>query len=139
MPKEWLAAEDWSIYHFKVLQGETLAYPLEEVVDTVRRWVSGKTKTQLLEQSLLEGVPMAPVSTTEELVRFLQLEERGYWIQAPLPNGQELPTPGLLARLTETPLKVRRWPPTKRYWAACSASPPPRPPPPADRRVVKDL
>ncbi len=111
VPKEWLAAEDWSIYHFKVLQGETLAYPLEEVVDTVRRWVSGKTKTQLLEQSLLEGVPMAPVSTTEELVRFRQLEERGYWLQAPLPNGQEVPTPGLLARLTETPLKVRRWAP----------------------------
>ena len=54
---------------------------------------------------------MAPVSTTEELVRFRQLEERGYWLQAPLPNGQELPAPGLFARLTETPLTVRRWAP----------------------------
>ena len=54
---------------------------------------------------------MAPVSTTEELVRFRQLEERGYWLQAALPNGQELPAPGILARLTETPLTVRRWAP----------------------------
>ena len=50
-----------------------------------------------------------PWSTTEELVRFRQLEERGYWLQAALPNGQELPAPGILARLTETPLTVRRW------------------------------
>ena len=54
---------------------------------------------------------MAPVSTTEELVRFRQLEERGYWLKAPLPNGQELPVPGVYARLTETPLKLRRWAP----------------------------
>ena len=111
VPKEWLAAEDWPMYHFKVLQGETLARSLEEVIETVRRYALGKTKGQLLEQSLREEVPMAPVSTTEELVRFRQLEERGYWLQAPLPNGQELPAPGLLARLTETPLKVRRWAP----------------------------
>ena len=111
VPKEWLAAEDWPMYHFKVLQGATLARSLEEVIDTVRRYVRGKSKGQLLEQSLREEVPMAPVSTTEELVRFRQLEERGYWLQAPLPNGQELLAPGLLARLTETPLKVRRWAP----------------------------
>jgi len=111
VPKEWLAAEDWPMYHFKVLQGETLAQPLADVIDTVRQYVQHKTKSQLLEQSLRERVPMAPVSTTEELVRFRQLEERGYWLKAPLPNGQELPVPGVYARLTETPLKVRRWAP----------------------------
>lgn len=111
VPEDWLAAEDWPMYHFKVLQGETMAHPLEEVLDMVSRYVRGKTKAQLLEQGLREEVPMAPVSTTEELVRFQQLEQRGYWLQAPLPNGQELPAPGLFARLTETPMKVRRWAP----------------------------
>ena len=111
VPKEWLMAEDWPMYHFKILQQETVAHPLEEVLDTVSRYVRSKTKAQLLEQSLREGVPMAPVSTTEELVRFRHLEERDYWLQAPLPNGQQLPAPGLFARLTETPLTVRRWAP----------------------------
>ena len=111
VPKEWLAAEDWPMYHFKVLQGETVAHSLEEIIDTISRYVRGKTKDQLLEQSLREEVPMAPVSTTEELVGFRHLEKRGYWLQAPLPNGQELPAPGLFASLTKTPLKVRRWAP----------------------------
>ncbi len=54
---------------------------------------------------------MAPVSTVEELTRFRHLQERGYWLTAPLPDGREAPAPGLFARLTETPMKVRRWAP----------------------------
>ena len=55
---------------------------------------------------------LAPVSTTEDLTRFRQLEERGYWLDAPLPNGSTAKVPGVLAQLTGTPMNVRRWAPT---------------------------
>jgi formyl-CoA transferase len=65
-----------------------------------------------MERGLREGFTIAPVSTTADLTRFRQLEERGFWLQAPLPDGREIPAPGLFARLTETPMDVRRWAPT---------------------------
>ena len=60
---------------------------------------------------LPESVTLAPVSTTEDLVRFRHLEERGYWLDAPLPNGAAAKVPGVLARPSETPMSVRRWAP----------------------------
>ena len=112
VPEDWIDAEDWPIYHFKVLQGQPVAHSIEEVLAVIGRYVRPKTKSALLEQSLAEGVAMAPVSTTEELARFRQLEERGYWLMAPLPTGLEIPVPGIFSRMSETPMSVRRWPPT---------------------------
>ena len=65
-----------------------------------------------MERGLREGFTIAPVSTTEDLVRFRQLEERGFWLQAPLADGSEALAPGLFARLTKTPMDVRRWAPS---------------------------
>ena len=110
-PQGWLSDEDWPRYHLKLIQGEQVAYSLDEVLDPISRFLLGKSKNQLLERSLREGVSIAPVSTIEELTRFRQLEDRAYWITAPLPNGQEVQAPGMFARLTQTPMKVRRWPP----------------------------
>ncbi|MCH8107745.1 MAG: CoA transferase [Chloroflexi bacterium] len=110
--EDWIDAEDWPTYHFKVLQGQPVSHSLDEVLDAVGRYVRHKSKSTLLEQSIREGVTMAPVSTIEELARFRQLEERGYWLAAPLPDGQEVLVPGIFARLSEAPMSVRRWPPT---------------------------
>ena len=111
VPEGWLGDEDWPTYHIKLIQGEPVAHTLDEVLDPISRYVLDKSKNQLIEQSLREGVSIAPVSTIEEMTRFQQLEERAYWLAAPLPNGQEVQVPGLFARLTQTPMQVRRWAP----------------------------
>ncbi len=111
VPKDWTTTEDWPMYHVKVLQQQPVAHTIDEVVDAVSGYVRDKTKNQLLEQGLAEGVSMAPVSNMEDLTRFRHLEERGYWLTAPLPNGQEAQVPGLFANPSGTPMKVRRWPP----------------------------
>jgi crotonobetainyl-CoA:carnitine CoA-transferase CaiB-like acyl-CoA transferase len=111
IPEHWLTDENWPMYHLKVLQQDPLSHTIDEIIEAVGRYVRDKTKSQLLEQSLREGVSMAPVSTTEELARFHHLEERGYWLTAPLPNGQQIPVPGLFARAAATPMAVRRWAP----------------------------
>ena len=111
VPEGWLGDEDWPTYHIKLLQSEAVSHTLDEVLDLIKRYVLDKSKNQLLARSLLEGISIAPVNTIEELTRFQQLEERGYWFTAPLPNGQEVQVPGLFARLTQTPMQVRRWAP----------------------------
>ena len=111
VPEDWLTAEDWPMYHFKVLQQQPVSHSIEEVVNVVGEYVKDKTKNQLLERGLAEGVSMAPVNNIEDLTRFRHLEERGYWINAPLPNGQRTKVPGIFATFSRTPMNVRHWPP----------------------------
>ena len=109
--EDWLTAEEWPMYHVKVLQQQPVAHSIDEVLDAVGAYVRGKTKNQLLEQGLAEGVSIAPVNNMEDLTRFRHLEERGFWLKASLPNGQVAQVPGIFANLSETPMKVRRWAP----------------------------
>ena len=111
VPQDWITAEDWSMYFVKVLQGEPVAHTLDEILDAISQYARDKTKNQLLEQGLAEGISIAPVNNIEDLTRFRHLEERGFWLTAPLPNGQEAQAPGIFANLSGTPMKVRRWPP----------------------------
>ena len=111
VPEEWIEGEDWPIYERNLFQQDSLRYQLDEVADALQRYLKVRSKSELLELGLREGVTLAPVSTIGDLVRFRHLEERGYWLTAPLPNGARVPVPGLLARLSETPTSVRRWPP----------------------------
>jgi len=112
VPEDWLTAEEWPMYHIKVLQQQPVSHTIEEIIEIVSQYVKDKPKFQLLEQGLAEGVSMAPVSNMEDLARFRHLEERGYWLMAPLPNGNEAPVPGLFAHPSETPMQVRRWAPS---------------------------
>ena len=111
VPEEWLEDEDWPVYHFKLLRGEPVAHAMEEVLAPIRRYLLDKSKAQLLEQSLREGISIAPVSNIEELAHFRHLEERDYWLKAPLPNGREAFVPGIFARSSVKPMQVRLWPP----------------------------
>ena len=111
VPEDWMTAEDWPMYHVKLLQQQPVAHTIEEVLDAVGAYVREKTKNQLLEQGIADGVSIAPVNNMEDLTRFRHLQERGFWLTAPLPNGQVAQVPGIFANLSETPMKVRRWAP----------------------------
>ena len=111
VPEDWMTAEDWPMYHVKLLQQQPVAHTIEEVLDAVGAYVRDKTKNQLLEQGIADGVSIAPVNNMEDLTRFRHLQERGFWLTAPLPNGQVAQVPGIFANLSGTPMKVRRWAP----------------------------
>jgi len=111
VPRDWMEDEDWATYIARLLQQEPVRYTLDELVSALRRYAPRHTKGELLERGLSEGVTVAPVSTMEDLARFRHLEERGYWLSAPLPDGGQAIVPGILARLTETPMSVRCWAP----------------------------
>ena len=109
--ESWIDGEEWPTYHYRLLQGQPTSYSLEEVLDAITKYVAKSTKNHLLERGLREGVSLAPVNDMGDLARFQHLEERGYWLPAPLPNGMETRAPGLVARMSETPMSVRRWAP----------------------------
>jgi crotonobetainyl-CoA:carnitine CoA-transferase CaiB-like acyl-CoA transferase len=111
VPEEWIEAEDWPTYDIRLIQQQPVRYSIEEVLGAVARYVRPYSKRELLERALQEDVTIAPVNTVEELARFRHLEERGYWLTAPLPSGRQIPVPGVFARLTTTPMTVRRWAP----------------------------
>ena len=94
VPESWIDGEEWPTYHFRLLQGQPLSYSLEEVLDAITKYVVNYTKNQLLDRGLREGVTLAPVSDMADLAGFQHLEERGYWLSAPLPNGMETRAPG---------------------------------------------
>jgi len=111
IPEEWIEGEDWPTYDIRLVMQQPLNYSIEDVLGAVGRYVRPYSKRELLERGLREGVTIAPVNTVEELAGFRHLEERGYWLTAPLPNGRQIPVPGVFARLSETPMTVRRWAP----------------------------
>ena len=45
VPEDWLTAEDWPMYHFKVLQQQPVFHSIEEVTNMVSEYVKDKTKT----------------------------------------------------------------------------------------------
>jgi crotonobetainyl-CoA:carnitine CoA-transferase CaiB-like acyl-CoA transferase len=81
-------------------------------LEALGRYALLHTKSEILDRGLRENVTVAPISTIEDLTRFRQLEERGYWLMAPLLDGREAAVPGIIAKMSETPLDVERWAPT---------------------------
>ena len=108
VPEEWIEGEAWPTYDVRLVTQQPLRYGIDEVIDALKRYARRHDKQSLLGRGLAEGVTIAPVTTVEDVARFRHLEERGYWLQAPLPDGREVRVPGLFARLTETPMAVRR-------------------------------
>ena len=111
VPESWIDGEEWPSYHIRLLQGQPISYSVEEVLGAITKYVVKYTKDHLLERGLREGVTLAPVNDIGDLTRFRHLEERGYWLPAPLPNGMDTRTPGLVVRMSETPMSVRSWAP----------------------------
>ncbi len=67
------------------------------------------TKEELYDQALKRGIMLCPVNTSKDILENTQLKERQFWVDIP---HQELCTdvkyPGAFAKLSETPLKIRR-------------------------------
>jgi crotonobetainyl-CoA:carnitine CoA-transferase CaiB-like acyl-CoA transferase len=111
VPAEWIDGEEWRTYDRRLIAGTPLAYSLEEVRGAMSRFLKNHTKAELMDRGLREGVTIAPVNTVADLSRFRHLEERDYWLEAPLPNGIKARMPGFPARPSDAPMTVRRWAP----------------------------
>ena len=100
-------AEDWLSYDRRLLGGEPVGRELDEVQAAMERWLRLYTKDELLERGLKEQVTLAPVNTVADVLRFEHLREREFWSDVVLSNATTARAPGLFARASTTPLRIR--------------------------------
>lgn len=94
---------DWSTYEGPFVS-EHGQRDLEAYTELCRRH-PGKV---LHEMGLALGVSFAPVNSVADVLAFEHLDAREYWWDAALENGSRVRMPGLFAKVSETPLSIRR-------------------------------
>ena len=107
---DWLT-EDWETFDARAMAGEEMRFTGEQIREVFTRYFRLHPKKELFTLGYEVGVTLAPVNTVADLVEFEQLDVRGAWQQVTLPNGQPVRTPGIFAKLTESPMVLRYSPP----------------------------
>jgi crotonobetainyl-CoA:carnitine CoA-transferase CaiB-like acyl-CoA transferase len=67
------------------------------------------TKEELYEQALKRGIMLCPVNTSKDILENNQLKERQFWVDIAHPElDTTIRYPGAFAKLSETPISIRR-------------------------------
>ncbi len=102
---DFLKAKDWESFDLATATREEL----DQMGDAFDRFFERYTKAELLEGTLQRGIMSYPVFTAEEICADPQLASRDYWVHLSHDElGQAITYPGVFAKLSETPLKLRR-------------------------------
>lgn len=115
MLEEGIADESWLEIDWEAYDGtmrEPESYPVT-VVDgskLLHRFFASRTKKDLFEFGLAEGMSLAPANTLEELLNLDHMQIRQYWHQRSV-VGNDLRTAGLWAKPSVEALSIRRLPP----------------------------
>ncbi|MFQ5898653.1 MAG: CaiB/BaiF CoA transferase family protein [Candidatus Methylomirabilia bacterium] len=111
MAPEFMRGRDWKRWDASYLlaagiHGQT---EIDAVTDAVAAFVEGKTKAALYEEALARGLLLAPVADVRDLLNDAQLLARGFFLPLLEPRlGREVRHPGPFARLSATPIRLRR-------------------------------
>jgi len=81
----------------------------DRVSRIIEPFLRAKTKAELFEIALKEGILLAPANTTKDLVESPQLAARDYWAQVEHPElGDTIAYPCAPIKLSEAPWTIRR-------------------------------
>lgn len=120
-----LAGKDWVRFAELVDRGEEPAEALEEAKAAITAWTSSKTKDELLAVALAERLLIAPICTSEDVVRSEHFTGRGFFesvqvagLDAPVPlpstyvvrNGEPRRALGPAPRLGQHTAELRAEP-----------------------------
>jgi crotonobetainyl-CoA:carnitine CoA-transferase CaiB-like acyl-CoA transferase len=101
----WLIGFDWS----KLDVGTVQQSFFDDLSDAVAPFLLNKTKNELFDWALENELFLAPVSNARDLLANPQLKSREFWAEVPHPELDVVVTyPGPFAKLSETPIKLRR-------------------------------
>lgn len=105
--------KDWIGFLDRMFAGEEPFTELFRTQELVADFTRTRTKAELLQAALERDLLIAPVATTREVVDNAQLAARDYWKTLEHPElDRAVRYPGPFARLSATPLRYRRRPPT---------------------------
>ena len=104
---EWLV-EDWETFDLRLASGEETNFDRDDIRALFVRYFALHSKRELFQLGLEAGVTLAPVNTTEDLLSFEQLDARDAWHETRLADGSRARTPGVFARISNTPMELAR-------------------------------
>ena len=101
----YLDTYDWDSYNFATLTMEQC----QRIEEPVIAFFKTKTKRELLERAVRDGIILAPLNTAEDLVESPQLTARDYWVRLEHPElGDTILYPGAPVKASALPWRTRR-------------------------------
>jgi benzylsuccinate CoA-transferase BbsE subunit len=105
MAPEFLSNFDWNAFDM-AKQTQAMQDQIEEQVGLL---FIKYTKDELYSQAQKRGIMLCPVSTSKDILENEQLKARDLWVEVQHPElSDSISYPGAFARLSETPLAIRR-------------------------------
>ncbi|MBI4331307.1 MAG: CoA transferase [Chloroflexi bacterium] len=115
---EWMSGEGMADDFLKSIDWASLdmARTTEEfhrrIEALIGRFFLAKTKRELYDGAIRRGIMLCPVASVQDILEDRQLAARGFWQKVEHPElGTGITYPGAFARLSETPIEIRRRPP----------------------------
>jgi crotonobetainyl-CoA:carnitine CoA-transferase CaiB-like acyl-CoA transferase len=105
MAPEELMSKDWEALNRQTITQEEI----DRISEPIGKYFAAHSTMEIYEEAVKRRIILAPLSTTAQIRENVQLQERGAWTEVAHPElGTSIPFPGDWARLTETPLSLRR-------------------------------
>ena len=105
MASDFMKGMDWDAFDM----GKEGQKTQEELERCIAPFFLTKTKKELYEAALRLKMGLCPVSTFKDLVESSQLNDRDFWVEVEHDElGQAILYPGAFARLSQTPIEMRR-------------------------------
>lgn len=112
---KWLEEENIAPEYLKNFNWDAfdMATQTQEMQDQIEIHIGNLfsmfTKEELYDQALKRGIMLCPVNTSKDILENAQLKERQFWVEINHPElSADIMYPGAFARLSETPLKIKR-------------------------------
>ncbi len=105
MATEELKQRDWDALDMQKITQEEI----DSIAEPFAKYFASHTSMEIYEEVIKRGIQIAPLFSTRQIVEDPQLKDRGAWVEMEHPElGTSITYPGVWARLTETPLTLRR-------------------------------
>ena len=111
----WMEKEGVNVDFLKNINWETFDFreATQEIVDLIEKptqeFFMKRTKAELLDGAVKNGVTLYPLATTADMVKNVQLIAREYWVKVVHPElGTAITYAGAFGKATETPIRISR-------------------------------
>jgi crotonobetainyl-CoA:carnitine CoA-transferase CaiB-like acyl-CoA transferase len=99
---------DWTKFDLSQISQEEY----DQIEEQFLKFFQTKKKKEIYDEAIKKAIICCPLNTTEDIVKDIQLEARGYFIRLDHPEiGDTIIYPGAPVKLSEAPWRVSRRPP----------------------------
>lgn len=105
MAPDYLMNFDWSVFDMSKQTQEMQ----NQIEAPIAEFFKRHTKDELYREALKRKIMLCPVSTAKDINENAQLKARNFWVEMEHPElGTSISYPGPFAKLSETPIKMKR-------------------------------